>query len=280
MSHARPRGPIVIDTDVFSADLVPGAPLADRYAPIIAGRPALISFQTVAELRYGALRRGWGHARMLRLEAKTQRAEIVHTGPELVLVYAQLRADCEARGHGSPNAPTPRTAGSPRPRSDSACHSSPTTRSSATSPTSPSSRSPADLGELGRSLPQTCGRHSSYHAKAAAPFGARRLPSCMEKSTAGFGRFGCSCQAKAEAPTGRARDVPTSISMAREARRLQSPGALTVWHGRAAVAVAPHSSLDPRARLEEDRGTPVSRGSEAPLCRRLGFDPSAVGRGD
>ncbi len=40
-----PRGPSVIDTDVFSADLVPGGDLADRYAPIIAGRPALISFQ-------------------------------------------------------------------------------------------------------------------------------------------------------------------------------------------------------------------------------------------
>jgi len=47
-----------IDTDVFSADLVPGAQLAERYAPIIAGRPALISFQTAAEPRYGALRRG------------------------------------------------------------------------------------------------------------------------------------------------------------------------------------------------------------------------------
>jgi hypothetical protein len=77
VSHARLRGPIVIDTDVFSADLVPGAPLADRYAPMIARRPALISFQTAAELRYGALRRGWGEARMLRLEAKIQRAEIV-----------------------------------------------------------------------------------------------------------------------------------------------------------------------------------------------------------
>jgi hypothetical protein len=63
VSHARLRGPIVIDTDVFSADLVPGASLADRYAPVIAGRPALISFQTAAELRYGALRRGWGEAR-------------------------------------------------------------------------------------------------------------------------------------------------------------------------------------------------------------------------
>jgi predicted nucleic acid-binding protein len=73
--------------------------LAERYAPVITGRPAFISFQTVAELRYGALRRGWGTARMLRLDAKIQRAEVVHTGPELVLVCAQLRADCERVGH-------------------------------------------------------------------------------------------------------------------------------------------------------------------------------------
>jgi len=50
-------------------------------------------------LRYGRIRRGWGHARMLRLEAKLQRVEVVHSGPELVAVYAQLRADCEAAGH-------------------------------------------------------------------------------------------------------------------------------------------------------------------------------------
>jgi len=89
----------VIDTDVFSADLVPGSGIAERYAAIITGRPAFISFQTPAELRYGALRRGWGSARMLRLEAKIQRAEVVHTGPELVLVCARLRVDCEAAGH-------------------------------------------------------------------------------------------------------------------------------------------------------------------------------------
>ena len=99
MSPAGPRGPIVIDTDVFSADLAPGSKLAERYAPIITGRPAFISFQTLAELRYGALRRGWGTARMLKLDAKIHRAEVVHTGPQLVLVCAQLRADCEAAGH-------------------------------------------------------------------------------------------------------------------------------------------------------------------------------------
>lgn len=89
----------MIDTDVFSADLVPASRLAERYAPIITGRPTFISFQTVAELRYGAIRRGWGEARMLMLNAKVQRAEVVHTGPELVAICAQLRADCAAIGH-------------------------------------------------------------------------------------------------------------------------------------------------------------------------------------
>jgi predicted nucleic acid-binding protein len=55
--------------------------------------------EEVAELSYGALRRGWGTARMLKLEAKIHLAVVVHTGPELVLICAQLRADCEAVGH-------------------------------------------------------------------------------------------------------------------------------------------------------------------------------------
>jgi predicted nucleic acid-binding protein len=96
---SRLRGPIVVDTDVFSADLVPGSRLAERYAPLLTGRPAFISFQTAAEVRYGALRRGWGTARMLKLYAKLQRVEVVHTGPELIDVYTRLRADCEAVGH-------------------------------------------------------------------------------------------------------------------------------------------------------------------------------------
>lgn len=99
MTRARPRGPILIDTDVFSADLVPGSALAERYAPIITGRPAFISFQTATELRYGALRRGWGQPRLLKLEALIARVEVVHTGPDLVMVCAQLRATCHAQGH-------------------------------------------------------------------------------------------------------------------------------------------------------------------------------------
>jgi len=55
----RERGPVVIDTGVFGADLFRGSPLTVLYEPVIAGWPSFISFQTVAELRYGALRRGW-----------------------------------------------------------------------------------------------------------------------------------------------------------------------------------------------------------------------------
>jgi hypothetical protein len=36
---------------------------------------------------------------MLKLEAKIQRVEVVHSGPELVAIYANLRAACEASGH-------------------------------------------------------------------------------------------------------------------------------------------------------------------------------------
>ena len=94
-----PRGPIVIDTDVYGAQLVAGSALAAIYDPIIVGRPAFISFQTAAELRYGAMRRNWGEIRMRKLEARIASAETVHTGPDLVLTYALLRVNCERIGH-------------------------------------------------------------------------------------------------------------------------------------------------------------------------------------
>lgn len=92
------RGPIVIDTDVFGAELT-GSPLAVRYQPIIVGRPAFISFQTEAELRFGAKLGGWGAPRLLKLEARIATAETVHSGPDLVDTYARLRTDCWRIGH-------------------------------------------------------------------------------------------------------------------------------------------------------------------------------------
>ena len=99
MTARATRGPIVADTDVFGAQLVPGSALAARYEPIILGRLVFNSFQTAAELRYGALLRNWGEHRMRKLEARIAAAETVHSGPDLVGVYARLRVQCERAGH-------------------------------------------------------------------------------------------------------------------------------------------------------------------------------------
>lgn len=95
------RGPVVIDTGVFGARLTPsGRLLASRYRPFLEGRPAVISFITVAELEYGARLADWSPDRFRRLEYEIARAEIVWPGPHLTAVYARLRAWCVKAGHG------------------------------------------------------------------------------------------------------------------------------------------------------------------------------------
>lgn len=93
------RRPVVVDTDVYSARFVPNSPLALRYEPLLVGRLEVLSFQTVAEVRYGAPLRGWGAARLRRLEVAITGAEVVHSGPDLIGVYAEFRVACERIGH-------------------------------------------------------------------------------------------------------------------------------------------------------------------------------------
>lgn len=92
-------GPVVVDTDVFSARLIANSMLARRYEPLLAGRGEIISLQTVAELRYGAQLSGWGPARLARLGAAIDAVEVVHTGEELIDTYVQLRVACTRAGH-------------------------------------------------------------------------------------------------------------------------------------------------------------------------------------
>jgi hypothetical protein len=124
----------VVDTNVFGAELVPNSKLAVLYEPLLAGRAVLISFQTAAELRYGALLRGWGPARMLKLEARINAAETVHSGPELIDTYARLRVPASVSATPWPSGTTTPTGGSQRPPYGSACRSCPTTGSSKESP--------------------------------------------------------------------------------------------------------------------------------------------------
>lgn len=89
----------MIDTDVFSADLIPGSLLAARFRQLTLGRPTFISFQTAAEVRFGAMLRGWGASRLRRMESRLAAAEIVDSGPELIDTYVQLRVTCRRAGH-------------------------------------------------------------------------------------------------------------------------------------------------------------------------------------
>lgn len=60
---------VVIDTDVASWLLDPRpSPHAEAARRLIAGRSRVVSFVTVAELRYGALRAGWGELRVRQRE--------------------------------------------------------------------------------------------------------------------------------------------------------------------------------------------------------------------
>ncbi|MCW2761321.1 MAG: hypothetical protein JWR85_1522 [Marmoricola sp.] len=89
----------MIDTDVFGAELVPSSLLAPLYEPLMVGRPAIISFQTVAELRFGAALCGWGQARTLKLESPINAAEVIQTGTDLIKTYVRLRTACHRAGH-------------------------------------------------------------------------------------------------------------------------------------------------------------------------------------
>ena len=93
---------VVVDTSVISTEL--DERLRGRrqdYDAHLRGRNLLLSFQTVAELHYGALRAGWGELRTRRLQRLlTEQTRPVETDPKMAAIAARLRVDCERIGHG------------------------------------------------------------------------------------------------------------------------------------------------------------------------------------
>lgn len=113
-----PPATVVVDTNVFSADLLRGTrPLVELYRPLLTGRRFVISFQTVAEIHFGARRRHWGPERLTRLADHLGSVEVVWPGPELLQAYVDLRLACERAGHALGSETTTPTAGSRQRRS-------------------------------------------------------------------------------------------------------------------------------------------------------------------
>lgn len=98
MATERGRRPVVVDTEVYSARLIPDSTLARRYEPLLVGRAEFVSFQTVAEVRCGALLRGWGAARLGRMEVAFGRIEIVYPGRDLIWHLRRAPGRLPARG--------------------------------------------------------------------------------------------------------------------------------------------------------------------------------------
>ena len=95
-----PSASVVVDTMVVSA-LVnsgrnPGA--AARYRSVIDGRTVVVSFVTVTEMRFGAIKAGWGEIRRRGLERVLAQLVVVQPDDDLMLTCAELRATCLAAG--------------------------------------------------------------------------------------------------------------------------------------------------------------------------------------
>ena len=98
--NERPPAGVVVDTMVISwlFDERPN-PLAARYRELIGNAPVVLAFQTVMELRFGALRAGWGELRRRGLERRIAQLSVLQPDDEMISRCAQLRVECQRTGH-------------------------------------------------------------------------------------------------------------------------------------------------------------------------------------
>ena len=88
------------DTDVASWLLDPRpSPHAEEARRVIGERSRVVSFVTVTELRYGALRAGRGELRRRRLERSLADLDVIQTSEVLIDRCASLRAEQGRTGH-------------------------------------------------------------------------------------------------------------------------------------------------------------------------------------
>lgn len=81
--------PIVLDTGVFSLMISERQPYV-RYTPFLADRLWVLSFATVAELRFGALKAGWGNKKCEDLEKRMKLCVVLPGGDEVSTAWAEL----------------------------------------------------------------------------------------------------------------------------------------------------------------------------------------------
>ena len=88
---------VVVDTNVISY-LFSGDRRAYPYLEHIRDRRALISFQTLEEIWYGAYSGGWGDRRKNDLARHLEQYEVIWPNPEIVDLCARLRSEQKDAG--------------------------------------------------------------------------------------------------------------------------------------------------------------------------------------
>jgi tRNA(fMet)-specific endonuclease VapC len=88
---------VLVDTDVFSY-LWQSHPESDRFRPIVEGATLALSFTTVAELWYGAVKRRWGEQRRNELRAGMRPYAVLPYSRDLSYGWGELRAALEGAG--------------------------------------------------------------------------------------------------------------------------------------------------------------------------------------
>jgi len=87
----------VLDTPITCLRL-DESPALDLYQSNLTGVPLVIAFQTVAEMRYGALAAGWGARRRQQLERFLRRFQTIGYSDELASQWAEIMLDARLAG--------------------------------------------------------------------------------------------------------------------------------------------------------------------------------------
>jgi len=90
---------VVVDTDALSWALNPSHKSYGATNTAIAGRKIVVSFVSITEVRFGALRAGWGEFRQRQLARRLADLDVVQTDSELNERCAQLRSWAASAGH-------------------------------------------------------------------------------------------------------------------------------------------------------------------------------------
>lgn len=83
------ESPAIIDTDVFSFVVWNRGPY-EWYEPFLENRHWVLSFATVGELRYGALKAGWGRKRRDELERRIRLCTVIPGGDVVATKWSEL----------------------------------------------------------------------------------------------------------------------------------------------------------------------------------------------